>query len=150
MTDFSTFLKEEHAEFLVVKDNRLKPSHLEALLAEYKEIAIRNLIDQFGVGTFINVYKEGGNVTTLHNARNDVFATNDDEDRFTYQYNRKEKRTKDMYDSKLPGMRKAKFRAVKKSLMHIQARIFQKMAVRISITSLQLHKFRKMTRRGCI
>ena len=31
---------------------------------------------------FFYHYKEGGNVTTLHNARKDVFATEEDKDRF--------------------------------------------------------------------
>lgn len=109
MKQFKVFLAEEYADYFKVIETPLEANHVKHLLNEYQEIAIQQLINQFGLKAFVDVYKEGGNVTTLHNARNNVFATAEDKDRFTYKYNRKEERTRKMYDQKLPGMRKKAF-----------------------------------------
>ena len=47
------------------------------LLEEYKKIAINQIIQNFGLEKVLNIYKAGGNVTTLNNFNNKVFSDNE-------------------------------------------------------------------------
>ncbi|MFE6170483.1 hypothetical protein ACFVP8_21810 [Viridibacillus arvi] len=58
------------------------------LLEQYKEIINTTLIQQFGLGKLVQ-FKDGGNVTTLHNARLDTFANGEDKGRFNTPYDKK-------------------------------------------------------------
>ena len=53
------------------------------LLEEYKEIAINQVIQNFGLEKILKVYKAGGNVTTFHNYKNRVFS--DEESKMKYE-----------------------------------------------------------------
>ena len=44
------------------------------LLEEYKEIAVNQVIQNFGLDKILNIYKDGGNVTTVHNAGKGIYA----------------------------------------------------------------------------
>lgn len=110
MKKFDLFLEDEFVEYFQIKESHVSEIQLRDLLNEYKEIILQNIINQFGLGSLIDVYKEGGNVTTLHNAKNNVFANDNDKDRFTYQYDRSEQRTRNMYDKPLPKLRKETFK----------------------------------------
>lgn len=47
------------------------------LLEEYKKIAINQIVQNFGLEKVLNIYKAGGNVTTLNNFNNKVFSDNE-------------------------------------------------------------------------
>jgi hypothetical protein len=49
-----------------------------------------NILTQFGISHFFDNYQKGGPVTTLHNAKINVFAHADDEERFNNQFKRTE------------------------------------------------------------
>ena len=56
------------------------------LLDEYKEIVITQIINQFGIGQLIDGYKDGGNVSTEHNAKKGIFADEETKARYTREY----------------------------------------------------------------
>lgn len=60
------------------------------LLEQYKEISINQLIQNFGLEKVLNIYQDGGNVTTVHNAKKGVYANQKIKDKFEdlKQYNR--------------------------------------------------------------
>lgn len=91
-----------------VKDApKMDDSHLKILLEQYKEIAITKVIQEFGLGPFLNDYRAGGNVTTLHNARAGVFAEDETKQRFERDYSQETR--KDLYEKDFPTMRKRDF-----------------------------------------
>src|SRR4051794_37328564 len=76
------------------------------LLEQYKEIIITTLIQQFGLGKLLKL-KDGGNVTTLHNARLDTFANEEDKKRFNTPYNKETR--KQIYEKDFAQNRKKEF-----------------------------------------
>ncbi|WP_204194286.1 hypothetical protein [Staphylococcus sp. GDY8P47P] len=60
------------------------------LLEEYKEIAINQVIQNFGLDKILNIYKDGGNVTTVHNAKKGIYTNKKIKEKFDdlKQYNR--------------------------------------------------------------
>lgn len=70
------------------------------LLDEYKEIIVNQIIQQFGLSKILKLYKDGGNVTTLNNANNNVYANKNDEVRFNKKFDRKD------YESNVYGKNK--------------------------------------------
>ncbi|MEK4918397.1 hypothetical protein NSU06_01310 [Staphylococcus sp. FSL W8-1270] len=60
------------------------------LLEEYKEIAINQVIQNFGLDKILNIYKDGGNVTTVHNAEKGIYTNKKVKEKFDdlKQYNR--------------------------------------------------------------
>lgn len=79
------------------------------LLAQYKEIVLTNIIQQFGLGSIFDLYKRGGNVTTLHNAEKGVFANGDDQKRFEQNYSQDVR--KDLYEKDFSKNRKKAFQS---------------------------------------
>lgn len=63
---------------------------MSGLLETIKRDIRVNLISQFGLSRFYDNFKDGGAVTTLHNARNGVFANEEDERRFNKKFDRKD------------------------------------------------------------
>lgn len=55
------------------------------LLEEYKEIAINQVIQNFGLDKILNIYKAGGNVTTFHNYKNRVFSDKESQEKYKFQ-----------------------------------------------------------------
>lgn len=86
---------------------KLEESHLQILMKQYKEIAITKVIQEFGLGPFLNDYKKGGNITTLHNARNDTFTDEEMETQFKRKYSQETR--KEIYEKDFPKMRKKDF-----------------------------------------
>lgn len=72
------------------------------ILEEYKEIIITQIINQFGLSKILQLYKNGGNVTTLNNANNNTFAKQKDELRFNKKFDRKDYET-NVYDKNIFG-----------------------------------------------
>lgn len=86
MTSFAHFIDEKYGSDLKELPQQLNHNHMSELLNQYKEIVCTNLIQQFGLGPIFDIYKRGGNVTTLHNAEHGVFANEADEQRFMKNY----------------------------------------------------------------
>ena len=55
------------------------------LLEEYKEIAINQVIQNFGLDKILNIYKNGGNVTTFHNYKNKIFSDKESKEKHEFQ-----------------------------------------------------------------
>jgi len=89
---------------IVVNNQHIKESHIKQLLDKYKETVGTTIIQQFGLGPFFDNFKDGGNVTTLHNAENGVFANNQDAERYNQSFDRKN------YEKDFPKKRKEKFK----------------------------------------
>ncbi|KAB2865576.1 MAG: hypothetical protein F9K39_01250 [Exiguobacterium chiriqhucha] len=87
---------------------KLEESHLQILMKQYKEIAFTKVIQEFGLGPFLNDYKKGGNVTTLHNAQEGVFADQEVEARFSRGYSQEVR--EEMYEKDFAKMRKREFK----------------------------------------
>ncbi|TCI39062.1 MULTISPECIES: hypothetical protein [unclassified Exiguobacterium] len=86
----------------------LKESHIKILLEQYKEIAITKVIQEFGLSPFIDDYKRGGNVTTLHNANAGVFLDDDLKEQYSRDYSKKTRQ--DIYEKDFKKMRKHEFK----------------------------------------
>ena len=89
---------------IVVNDQHIKENHIKQLLDKYKETVGTTIIQQFGLGPFFDNYKDGGNVTTLHNAETGIFANNQDAERYNQSFDRKN------YEKDFPKKRKEKFK----------------------------------------
>lgn len=63
------------------------------ILDDYKEIIVNQIIQQFGLSKILNIYKKGGNVTTLNNAENNTFSNEEDHKRYTKKFDRKDYET---------------------------------------------------------
>lgn len=68
------------------------------LLEEYKEIAINQVIQNFGLDKILNIYKDGGNVTTLHNFKNAVFSDDESKEKYNIMQAHKKKLDRSYYD----------------------------------------------------
>ncbi|WP_049334837.1 hypothetical protein [Staphylococcus hominis] len=55
------------------------------LLEEYKEIAVNQVIQNFGLDKILNIYKDGGNVTTFHNYKNKIFSDKESKEKYEFQ-----------------------------------------------------------------
>ena len=86
MVTFTDYLESQYMEALNALPEE-SPKMTAELLEQYKEIVITTMLQQFGLRNLVDL-KDGGNVTTLHNARNNVFANQEDERRFKNPYNK--------------------------------------------------------------
>ncbi|MFP9128861.1 hypothetical protein [Niallia sp. BSM11] len=105
MVSLSDYLENQYMSTL----NQLteeSPRITSELLEQYKEIIITTLIQQFGLDK-LQKFKDGGNVTTLHNARLGTFANVEDEKRFNTSYNKKTR--KQIYEKDFALNRKKEF-----------------------------------------
>lgn len=105
MQNFEAFLSSEFPEYFQLKKYKASQNHIINLLNEYKTTTIQTIITQFGLGFITQQsFKDGGNITTLHNARKSIYANLEDKNRFESKYDRKN------YDKPLPKMRKEAFK----------------------------------------
>jgi len=87
MHSFNTFIDEKYGKELEeINQASLDTDHINELLNQYKEVILTNIIEQFGLSSIFDIYKRGGNVTTLNNAEQGVFANNNDEHRYKQDY----------------------------------------------------------------
>jgi len=108
MHSFGTFVDEKFGDELEgISNSGLHSNHINELLNQYKEIVFTNIIQQFGLGPIFDLYKRGGNVTTLNNAERGVFANDEDERRFMQNYSQDLR--KDLYEKDFNKNRKKAF-----------------------------------------
>lgn len=109
--DLGLLLKNENFTTIFVKEKTNVDTN--KLLNEVNTAIKSNVITQFGLSKFYEegMFKEGGSVTTVHNARKAVFANEEDKLRFNRSYNRKdyEKRYEDDKSANFSEIRKQKF-----------------------------------------
>jgi len=89
---------------LADSNHNVQEHNIKDLLEQYKDTIATTIIQQFGLGMFFDQYKDGGNVTTLHNAKQGVFANDEDNARFNQDYDRKN------YEKDFPNKRKDHFK----------------------------------------
>jgi len=91
----SSFIKQIGEDDLVISDNGLLVETLEekafgSLLLEYEKVVVKSLVTSFGLDFLMFSDKIGGEVQTLHNAKNGVFSDKKYEERFNQNYDRKQ------------------------------------------------------------
>lgn len=105
MTTLTTYLEEHYLTVL----EELPEKELEIaqdLWKQYQEIITTSLYQQFGLSHFMQ-FKDGGNVTTLHNAKNGVFAKGTTEKQFNRKYDAQTR--KEIYEKDFAKNRKKAF-----------------------------------------
>lgn len=83
----------EYEEILSETKNQMKskgPGMFDELVKEYGEVISSTVITSFGLGPFFHQGdRDGGNVTTIHNARKEIYAKKEDGyDRKDYNYSK--------------------------------------------------------------
>ncbi len=96
------------------------------LLEEYKEIAINQVIQNFGLDKILNIYKDGGNVTTFHNYQNRVFSDKESYEKYKIQQKNETNFQRSDYDQDI--IKKKRFGKdviVSRSLSKLNKRAYQ-------------------------
>jgi hypothetical protein len=107
LTTLADYLETQYMDAL----NKLpkeSPKITSELLEQYKEIVTKTLIQQFGLGSLVQL-KDGGNVTTLHNARLGTYANDEDKRRFETPYTQEVR--KQIYEKDFGKNRKKEFQS---------------------------------------
>ncbi|OUS68702.1 hypothetical protein B1748_33145 [Paenibacillus sp. MY03] len=107
MSSFAEFIDVKYGSDLNIINQNNDQNYIRELLIQYKDVVLTNIIQQFGLGPIFDIYKRGGNVTTLHNANSAVFANEVDEQRFTKNYSQEMR--KKVYEQDFPKNRKNAF-----------------------------------------
>lgn len=108
MTSFTEYIDDKYGNDLKdIQNENLSTSNINELLNQYKEVVLTNIIQQFGLGSIFDIYKRGGNVTTMHNAEKYVFANAEDERRFMQNYSQDLR--KELYEKDFKQNRKKAF-----------------------------------------
>jgi len=84
--------QKEVKKYLIDNDLHYTPEHEEALFTECRDAVLDAIIKPFGLAKYLFNDKEGGNVTTLHNAEQGIYAKEDEkysQDMRNKQYNYK-------------------------------------------------------------
>jgi hypothetical protein len=90
-------------ELICELNGKFDQEKFDALIASCRDAVLNTIVGPFGLSNVLFEDKDGGNVTTLHNARNNLFANDEDKNRFTAEYNRKN------YEKNFPQKRKEIF-----------------------------------------
>lgn len=107
MLTFEQYIDERFEKDLKDIPNKIDNNHTRELLNQYKEVVLTNIIQQFGLGQIFDLYKRGGNVTTLYNAERGVFANEEDQQRFNKNYSQQLR--KELYEKDFKKNRKQEF-----------------------------------------
>ncbi len=104
----------ENVEFQTLFKAEAPKINIDELTDGIRKDIISNLITQFGLSKIFDAYQHGGDVTTLHNAKKNVFANREDERRYTQKYEHKnyEGRKDGNFDNRLSTQRKNFFQQV--------------------------------------
>ena len=81
---FDLFVSEEEAkEFLKQFKNDFNQERFNKLIEDCKNNVIQSIVTPFGIGKYLSVFdKVGGNVDTIHNVREGIYATQEAEDAY--------------------------------------------------------------------
>lgn len=105
ITTLTTYLEEQYLNVL----DQLPEKELEIttdLWNEYQQIITTSLYQQFGLNHLMQ-FKDGGNVTTLNNAKNGVFAKDSTKEQYNRKYDAKTR--KEIYEKDFAKNRKKEF-----------------------------------------
>lgn len=81
-TDDSPITETEIENLLKTITNQYDENKFDTLLAECHERTLEALIRPFGLGRILFENKDGGNVDTVHNARNGIYATQGEKNKY--------------------------------------------------------------------
>lgn len=96
------------------------------LLEEYKEIAINQVIQNFGLDKILNIYKDGGNVTTFHNYKNKIFSDKESKEKYEFQQKNQTNFQRSDYDQDvIKKKRFGKDVIISRSLSNLNKRAYQ-------------------------
>lgn len=74
---------EEAKEFLVQFKRDFNQERFDKLIIDCKKEVINSIVNPFGLGKIISAYdKVGGNITSIHNFKQGIVATNEDKNRY--------------------------------------------------------------------
>jgi hypothetical protein len=92
MSAMKAYSQAEQADFcLTISDEDKKGKEpFDVLLLQYRETVVNSLVTAFGLDRFLFVDIDGGNVQTIHNAENHVYANEEFRDRGERPYNRED------------------------------------------------------------
>jgi hypothetical protein len=100
--DYKSLIKIDMKDMV---DKQVEESHIKQLLEKYKETIVTTIVQQFGLVQILDAYRDGGNVTTVHNAKeHKVFANDADKERFQQSFDRNN------YEKDFPKKRKQHFK----------------------------------------
>lgn len=90
MSAMTAYSQAEQSDFcLTISDeDKMKKEPFDTLLLQYKETVVNSLITAFGLDRFLFLDIDGGNVQTIHNAENHVYANEIFRERGERAYNR--------------------------------------------------------------
>lgn len=96
------------------------------LLEEYKEIAVNQVIQNFGLDKILNIYKDGGNVTTFHNYKNKIFSDKESKEKYEFQQKNQTNFQRSDYDQDvIKKKRFGKDVIISRSLSNLNKRVYQ-------------------------
>lgn len=112
---FSFIVSDEFKETIFLND-KINDEEINSFFKIIRKEVLSTIVSQFGLSKVYDTFQDGGNVTTLHNARKDIFAVQNQElkKQYTTEYN-KETRKK-IYEKNFPNMRKQAFQNNEKVL----------------------------------
>lgn len=104
-TSFTFFENGKESEFFISQDqdyesNCFNNNSFNNILVQYKEVILNSLISSFGLDKLIFDYKDGGNVQTIHNAKEGIYANDTFKERGERKYNRDDYATANYMNSR--------------------------------------------------
>lgn len=106
--EFSFIVNDEFKDTIFSKD-KINDEEMESFFKTIQKEVLSTIVSQFGLSKVYDTFQDGGNVTTLHNAREDIFVEQDQElkKQYTTEYNKDTR--KKIYEKGFPNMRKEAF-----------------------------------------
>ncbi|UYO62341.1 hypothetical protein LNN31_16350 [Acetobacterium wieringae] len=114
ITKYSSFINDDFQEFLL-KKSPIEETVMDSLFETCKKEVAVQIISQFGLSQIYDNFKDGGNVTTMHNAQKGVFSDNEIKERFEKQYDQSLR--KELYEKDFKKIRKDTFQQTEGSLV---------------------------------
>lgn len=106
ITKYSNLIDNDFKELLFKKEP-IEDTVVDSLFEVCKKEITIQIISQFGLSQIYDNYKDGGNVTTMHNAKNGVYSDEEIKERFEKKYDQNLR--KELYEKDFKKMRKDTF-----------------------------------------
>ncbi|WP_051456998.1 hypothetical protein [Brochothrix campestris] len=95
---------EEFKDLFQAQETKIEKTEIDSFMSECRREIGKSILQTFGLGMTYDQFKQGGNLTTLHNANNCVFANEEIKQQYTTKFDRK------AYEKDFPKMRKELFK----------------------------------------
>lgn len=113
ITKYSNLIDNDFKEILLKKEPIEEPV-MDSLFEVCKKEIATQIISQFGLSQIYDNYKDGGNVTTMHNAKKGIYSDEEIKERFEKKYDQNLR--KELYENDFKKMRKDTFQSTDGSL----------------------------------